>query len=100
MLPDFVTGTVDQALFAALKRKFIMLLHLGLAGKTIIIDEIHSYDDYTSQYMYSILSWLGAYKIPVILLSATLTKEKRSRFVEAYTGKKVTEDSDAYPSII
>ena len=99
LLPDFVTGTVDQALFAALKRKFIMLLHLGLAGKTVIIDEVHSYDDYMSEYMFSMLSWMGTYKVPVILLSATLTKEKRNSFVKAYTGKDVQEDSDAYPSV-
>ena len=99
LLPDFVIGTVDQALFSTLKKKFIMLLHLGLSGKTVIIDEVHSYDDYMSEYMYSMLSWLGAYKVPVVLLSATLTKEKRGRLIKAYTGKELTEDSDAYPAV-
>lgn len=99
LLSDFVVGTVDQALFLALKRKFLMLLHLGMAGKTIIIDEVHSYDDYMSQYMFSMLSWLGAYKVPVILLSATLTKAKRNDCVTAYSGMEVSYDTDEYPSV-
>ena len=106
LLPDFTVGTVDQFLFGALKKKFLMLLHLGLSGKTVIIDEVHAYDDYMSEYMRSMLSWLGAYKVPVILLSATLTKEKRLELVGAYLGdphfKKADYselDSFAYPAI-
>ena len=99
LLPDFTIGTVDQFLFAALKRKFLMLLHLGLSGKTVIIDEVHSYDDYMSEFMKVMLSWLGAYKIPVILLSATLTKQKRKELVGAYTGRSEFADVDAYPAV-
>ena len=100
LLPDFTIGTIDQALFTALKRKFLMLLHLGIAGKTVIIDEVHSYDDYMTEYMKVLLSWLGAYKVPVILLSATLTKEKRDELIHSYTGKKDFEKTDAYPAVI
>jgi len=99
LLPDFTVGTVDQALFTALKRKFLMLLHLGIAGKTVIIDEVHSYDDYMTEYMKSMLSWLGAYRVPVILLSATLIKEKRNEMIGAYTGGKVSEGTDSYPAV-
>lgn len=103
LLPCFAVGTVDQALFVALKKKFLMLLHLGIAAKTVIIDEVHSYDDYMSEYMKSMLSWLGVYHVPVILLSATLTKEKRKELITAYLGYVPDTpdiDTDYYPSLI
>ena len=99
LLPDFTIGTVDQALFTVLKSKFLMLLHLGISGKTVIIDEVHSYDDYMTEYMKSMLSWLGAYRLPVILLSATLTRERRNELISAYIGSEVTKGTDAYPAV-
>lgn len=99
LLPDFTIGTVDQALFTVLKRRFLMLLHLGISGKTVIIDEVHSYDDYMNEYMKSMLSWLGMYKVPVILLSATLTKDRRNELVSAYCGMETDLYTDSYPAI-
>lgn len=101
LLPDFVVGTVDQVLMAALRRKFVMLLHAGMAGKTVIIDEVHSYDSYMSQYLYTVMAWLGAYRTPVILLSATLTEAKRQELFKAYLGRKMvaTEVDKSYPCV-
>ena len=89
LLPDFVVGTVDQVLTAGIAQKFVMLLHLGLAGKVVIIDEVHSYDTYMSTYMETVLTWLGLYGVPVILLSSTLTSERKNALISAYKGKRI-----------
>lgn len=84
MLANFVVGTIDQLLLMALKQRFVMLRHLGLAGKIVIIDECHAYDAYMSQYLKMALEWLGTYEVPVIVLSATLTSDKRREVIGAY----------------
>lgn len=95
-------GTVDQVLMAALNVKHGFLRFLGLTSKVLIIDEVHAYDAYMTTLMETLLEWCRALKVPVILLSATLSREQKRRLVEAYGGEgalpAAPEDGDEpYP---
>lgn len=80
----FVVGTIDQLLMMALRTKRNYLRHLGMASKVVILDEIHSADDYMIEYLKRSIEWLGFYGVPVILLSATLTNDTAESLIGAY----------------
>ncbi len=84
LLASLVVCTVDHLLFSALRTKHVSLRHLGISDKVIIIDEVHSYDVYTSQFLKRTVQWLGAFGVPVIALSATLTRRAREELFAAY----------------
>ncbi|MER5629503.1 type I-E CRISPR-associated protein Cse1/CasA [Streptomyces nitrosporeus] len=86
MLSSFAVGTIDQLLFAGLKSRHLALRHLALAGKVVVIDEVHAYDAYMNVYLERVLSWLGAYRVPVVMLSATLPAATRQALIGAYAG--------------
>ncbi|WP_228523263.1 CRISPR-associated helicase Cas3' [Mycolicibacterium phlei] len=105
-LANFVVGTIDQLLFAALRARHLMLRHLALAGKVVVIDEIHAYDVFMNSYLLKVLTWLGAYGVPVVALSATLPADRRGELLAAYqrgrVGEHATPDGEpkaGYPLI-
>ena len=97
ILDDFTVGTVDQFLLLALKQKHLMLRHLGFANKVVVIDEVHAYDTYMSVYLYQAIKWMGAYGVPVVILSATLPIGRRNELIKNYMeGKDIyIEDGEA-----
>lgn len=102
LLASFAVGTIDQVLFAGLKSRHLALRHLAVAGKVVIIDEVHAYDAYMGRYLDRVLEWLAAYRVPVVMLSATLPAERRQALAVAYAGSSCAEvetAEDAYPLI-
>ena len=103
VLSTMSVATVDQVLFLALQSKHSMLRHLGLAGKVVIIDEVHAYDAYMSEYMATALAWLARYRVPVVLLSATLPAAQKRALLDAYRSQisnaPINDLSTAYPLV-
>ncbi|MCX5887978.1 MAG: CRISPR-associated helicase Cas3' [Deltaproteobacteria bacterium] len=84
LLAPFGVGTVDQALLAVLKTKHYFVRLFGLAGKTVIVDEVHAYDAYMMKLLERLLEWLAACGCSVVLLSATLPGARRLALVKSF----------------
>jgi len=93
LLAPFAVGTIDQALMAAMNVKHGFVRAFGLAGKVVILDEVHTYDAYTGTLLDTLIKLLRSLHCTVIILSATLSRERRSRLL----GMQL--EIDAYPLI-
>ena len=97
-LEHFTIGTIDQLLQMSLSQRHLAFKHLAFSGKTVIIDEVHTYDAYMQSYLQKTLKWLGEYHVPVIALSATLTHKIRQSLVSSYLQRDVELPTNlAYP---
>lgn len=91
LLAPFGVGTVDQALLGVVAAKHFFVRHFALAGKVVIIDEVHSYDIYTGTLVNKLIATLEELGCTVLILSATLTAQSRNRIVSS-TGMAVDPD--------
>jgi len=98
LLAPFGTGTIDQALMSVMPVKHSAIRLFALSGKVIVIDEVHSYDPYTSALLDRAIEWLLKTGATVIVLSATLTRARRAALVAA-AGAVEESISDGYPLI-
>ena len=104
LLSPFGVGTIDQALLAVLQTGHFFVRLFGLSQKTVVIDEAHAYDVYMTTLLERLLEWLGALGSPVVLLSATLPRNKRQALLSAYargSGRKLESKLPAavYPRV-
>ncbi len=96
LLYPFTVGTIDQALLGVIRVKHFFVRQFGLAGKVVILDEVHSYDQYTGTLLDTLVQRLLDLKCTVIVLSATLTHNRRSRLIGT---SNLSTESLAYPSV-
>lgn len=95
LLATFGAGTIDQALRTVMMSAHQFVGLAGLAGKTVILDEVHAYDHYTGHLLERLVEWLGALETNVVLLSATLPTKTRQALCAAYArGATGTEPSE------
>lgn len=99
LLAPFGTGTIDQALMSVLSAKHSALRLFALSGKVVVIDEVHSYDPYTSTLVDRLVTWLREVGCTVIILSATLTAARRRSLVAAAGACESEPSPTAYPLI-
>ncbi len=84
-------GTVDQCMAGVLPLKYGSLRLLGLSNKVLIIDEVHSYDDYMLAIICRLLDFCRALRIPVVMLSATLPSTKKKDLLAPCLNKAARE---------
>jgi len=94
LLAPFAVGTIDQALMAVMNVRHGFVRTFGLAGKVVILDEVHSYDSYTGTLLDNLVKALLEIHCTVIILSATLTQERRSLLL----GDETSRD-ERYPLV-
>lgn len=99
ILARFGVGTVDQALQGVVAVKHFFVRRFGLAGKVVILDEVHSYDVYTGSLITQLIRELLALRCSVIILSATLTRSRRQELIAAAGGQAETATSMRYPLV-
>jgi CRISPR-associated endonuclease/helicase Cas3 len=85
ILDEFGVGTVDQMLLGVLPSvKHFFLRTFGLCRKAVIIDEVHSYDVYTSGLIRTLIQDLVEMDCVVIILSATLTEASKKELLHGH----------------
>lgn len=103
LLSPYGIGTIDQALLAVLQTPHFFVRLFGLAGKVVVLDEVHAYDSYMQALLAQLLTWLAACHTSVILLSATLPAHTRQALIDAYALGRGQTDVElpqiAYPRI-
>jgi len=84
LLTPIVVGTIDHLLLAATSTRHVALRMAGLVGKVVVLDEVHAYDRYMTEFLCEALRWLADAGVPVVLLSATLAPAQRRELLAAY----------------
>ncbi len=97
MLSPYGVGTLDQALYSVLNVKHHFVRLWGLGNRVVVLDEVHAYDLYTSGLIEALLRWLKALGSSVILMSATLPRDRRRALLAAWGCAAASDEVDDVP---
>ncbi len=98
LIAPFGVGTIDQALLGVVAARHFFVRHFALAGKVVILDEVHSYDIYTGTLIDKLITTLEGLGCTVIILSATLSGKRCGQIIDCTNGD--SDDADLpYPVI-
>jgi CRISPR-associated endonuclease/helicase Cas3 len=78
LLAPFAVGTADQSLLGVVAAKWFFVRQFALAGKVVVLDEVHSYDLYTGTLISHLVQRLRELHATPVILSATLTGKQRA----------------------
>lgn len=98
LLAPYGVGTIDQALQGVVTVKHFFVRRFALAGKVVILDEIHTYDVYTGALVGALVRELLNLGCSVVILSATLTTLRRRELLAA-AGCTEGGNPTAYPLV-
>lgn len=101
LLDNFGVGTIDQALLGVVPAKHLSIRRFALAGKVVVLDEVHSYDFHTGTLIVELVRSLLASSASVIVLSATLTDRQRREILDGagVSPDDARDDRGAYPRV-
>lgn len=85
LLAQIGVGTIDQALVGVLPTRHQSLRLWGLAGKVLVVDEVHACDSYVHGLLCTLLEFHAALGGSAILLSATLPASQRRDLARSFT---------------
>lgn len=84
LLAHVGVGTIDQALLGILPLRHQSIRLFGLSTHVLIVDEVHAYDPYMNELLSQVIQYRAYLGESTILLSATLPKKERERFVKMF----------------
>jgi len=99
MLAPYGVGTVDQALLSVLRVRHHFVRLFGLARRTVVLDEVHAYDAYTSGLIETLVRWLRLLGSSLIVMTATLSPAQRRSLLKAAGAEESLTQEVSYPRI-
>jgi CRISPR-associated endonuclease/helicase Cas3 len=99
LLMPIGVGTVDQALLGVLAVKHFFVRQFALAGKVVVLDEVHSYDLYTGTLITLLVRRLRESGATVLVLSATLTEERKRELLGLTSETKLMSEYPLLSSV-
>src|SRR5699024_4894182 len=92
---------IDQVLMGVLPFRHQSLRLFGLAGKVLIIDEVHAYDMYMQRLLETLLEYHAGQGGSAIVLTATLAQSMRAALTAAWQrgcqAPKEIPEQEAFP---